>query len=209
MQTRIVALELIGGTITGIFGYVAFLFTCYLLYANVYGRIRPRRAVDFVIVLGSGLLDGRRVSRLLASRLDRARKAFDAAVARGRQPMMITSGGQGPGEEIPEAHAMADYLVEHGVPRDRILLEDQSHTTEENLAFSREIMLERLPKYRSIVVTNNYHVLRAALIAKKVRIRGPGDRLRAPRSTSGRARRSANSSRCSSTTGSSTAGSAC
>lgn len=172
VRTQLVPLELIGGTVTGIFGYVAFLFTCYLLYSIVYGRIRSRRAVDFVVVLGTGLLGGRRVSRLLASRLDRGRKAFDAAIAKGRQPMLITSGGQGPGEEIPESHAMADYLVEHGVPRDRILLEDQSCTTEENLAFSREIMLERLPTYRCVVVTNNYHVLRAALIAKKTKVRG-------------------------------------
>lgn len=172
LRTQLVPLELIGGTITGIFGYVAFLFTCYLLYSIVYGRIRPRRAVDFVVVLGSGLLGGRRVSRLLASRLDRGRKAFDAAIAKGRQPMLITSGGQGPDEEIPESHAMADYLVDLGVPRDRILLEDQSRTTEENLKFSREIMLERLPNYRCVVVTNNYHVLRAALIAKKAKVRG-------------------------------------
>lgn len=172
VQTRLVPLEIIGGTITGIFGYVAFLFTCFLLYAVVYGRIRPRRAVDFVVVLGAGLLGGNRVSRLLAGRLDRGHKAFNAAIAKGRSPMLITSGGQGPGEDLPESHAMADYLVEHGVPSDRILCEDQSRTTEENLRFSREIMLARLPKYRCVVVTNNYHVLRAALIAKKTEVNG-------------------------------------
>lgn len=172
VRTRLVPLELVGATITGIFGYVAFLFTCYLLYSIVYGRIRPRRAVDFVVVLGSGLLGGRRVPPLLASRLDRGRTAFDAAIAKGRQPMLITSGGQGPGEEVPESHAMADYLVDRGVPRERILLEDKSRTTEENLTFSREIMLVRLPKYRCVVVTNNFHVLRAALIAKRARVNG-------------------------------------
>ena len=172
VQTRLVPLQLVGGTITGIFGYVAFLFTCYLLYSIVYGRIRPRRGVDFVVVLGSGLVGGRRVPPLLASRLDRGRTAFDAAIAKGRQPMLITSGGRGPGEEVPESHAMADYLVEQGVPRDRILLEDQSRTTEQNLTFSREIMIARLPMYRCVVVTNNFHVLRAALFAKKTKVNG-------------------------------------
>ncbi len=172
LQTRLVPLELVGGTITGVFGYVAFLFTCYLLYSIVYGRIRPRGAVDFVVVLGSGLLGGRRVPPLLASRLDRGRAAFDTAVAKGRQPMLITSGGQGSGEGVPESHAMADYLVERGVPRDRILLEDRSRTTEQNLTFSREIMLARQPKYRCVVVTNNFHVLRAALVAKKTKVNG-------------------------------------
>lgn len=172
VRTRLVPLELVGGTITGIFAYVAFLFTCYLLYSIVYGRIRPRRAVDFVVVLGSGLVGGRWVPPLLASRLDRGRTAFDMAIAKGRQPMLITSGGKGPGEEVSESHAMADYLVERGVPRDRILLEDRSRTTEQNLTFSREIMLARRPKYRCVVVTNNFHVLRAALFAKKAKVNG-------------------------------------
>ncbi|HJP73518.1 MAG TPA: YdcF family protein [Pseudonocardiaceae bacterium] len=171
-QLRLLPLEIIGGTITGISGYVAFLFTCYLLYSIVYGRIRPRRAVDFVVVLGSGLLGGTRVPPLLASRLDRGRTAFDAAIATGRDAMLITSGGQGPGEAVPESQAMADYLIDQGVPRDRILLEDKSHTTEENLAFSREIMITRLPKYRCVVVTNNFHALRAALVAKKAKVNG-------------------------------------
>ncbi|MEU4674622.1 YdcF family protein [Amycolatopsis sp. NPDC023774] len=35
---------------------------------------------------------------------------------------------------------MADYLVDHGLPRDEIVLEDRSTTTRENLGYSREIM---------------------------------------------------------------------
>ena len=68
---------------------------------------------------------------------------------------------------------MADYLVDRGVPRDRILLEDRSRTTQENLAYSAEIMRERRgPGYRCVVVTNNFHVLRAALIARKAKVEG-------------------------------------
>lgn len=93
---------------------VSFLLICFLLYVVVYGRIRIRRAVDFVVVLGAGLLQGRRVPPLLASRLDRGRRVFDAERAKGRDPVLVTSGGQGPNEEVSESQAMADYLVAQG-----------------------------------------------------------------------------------------------
>jgi uncharacterized SAM-binding protein YcdF (DUF218 family) len=86
--------------------------------------------------------------------------------------MMITSGGQGPDEPVSEARAMADYLIAAGVPEGAILLEDRSTTTLENLTFSRRIMVERKPDYRCVVVTSNYHVLRAALYARRAEVNG-------------------------------------
>ncbi|TDD43484.1 YdcF family protein [Saccharopolyspora elongata] len=157
--------------IGAVISYVSLLFMCFLLYSFVYGRIWHRRAVDFVVVLGSGLI-GSRVPPLLASRLDRGRAVFDAQRAKGRDPVLVTSGGQGPGEDLPEARAMADYLIDKGVPEDRILVEDQSRSTEENLRFSKAIMQQHRPKYRCVVVTNNYHVMRAATIARKGKVNG-------------------------------------
>lgn len=164
-------LGIAGDVMTGLLAYVGFLFACFLLYSFVYGRIRPKRGVDFIVVLGAGLI-GEKVPPLLASRLERGRTAFDAAVAKGVEPAMITSGGQGPGEDVPEAVAMADYLVSRGVSRDRVLLEDRSTTTWENLVFSKAIMTEQRPDYRCLVVTNNFHVLRAALLARKAKLNG-------------------------------------
>lgn len=156
-------------TVGAVLSYVSLLFVCFLLYSFIYGRIPHRRAVDFIVVLGSGLI-GSRVPPLLASRLDRGRAAFDAQRANGRDPVLVTSGGQGPGEDLPEARAMADYLIDEGVPADRILVEDQSRSTEENLRFSKAIMQARRPGYRGVVVTNNYHVMRAARIARKEKV---------------------------------------
>jgi uncharacterized SAM-binding protein YcdF (DUF218 family) len=97
---------------------------------------------------------------------------YDQQTRKGRTPQLITSGGQGPDEDVPESHAMADYLIEHGVPADRVLREDRSTSTFENLTFSREIMVGLVPKYRCLVVTNNFHVLRAAFIARKAKVNG-------------------------------------
>ncbi|MFE6616313.1 YdcF family protein [Amycolatopsis sp. NPDC057786] len=165
-------LDIVRGILNGIVVYFSFLFVCFLLYSIVYGRIRTEKGVDFVVVLGSGLLDGHKVPPLLAGRLDRAKRVIDAEARRGREPMVVTSGGQGPDEDLPESHAMAGYLVENGLPRERILLEDRSRTTFENLTFSAEIMERHKADYRCTVVTNNFHVLRAALIARRAKVNG-------------------------------------
>ncbi|MFD6812381.1 YdcF family protein, partial [Streptomyces anthocyanicus] len=140
-------LGVVAVTLLLVLGYVSFLFACFVGYAFLYGRMRLRRDADFVVVLGSGLIGGRRVPPLLASRLDRGREVYERLAARGTgaPPLLITSGGRGPDEELPESHAMAGYLLERGFPEDRILREDRSRTTEENLLFSKEVMEAERP----------------------------------------------------------------
>ncbi|KAA5825936.1 YdcF family protein [Saccharopolyspora hirsuta] len=159
------------GAVNSVLFYVSFLFVCFLLYSFVYGKFPHRTNVDFIVVLGSGLI-GSRVPPLLASRLDRGREVFEAERAKGRQPLLVTSGGQGPGEDLPEARAMADYLIEKGVPADQVLVEDQSRTTEQNLRFSKAIMAQLKPDFRCLVVTNNFHVMRAARTARAEKVNG-------------------------------------
>ncbi|MFD7640760.1 YdcF family protein [Kitasatospora sp. NPDC059795] len=152
--------------------YLSFLFVCFIGYAYLYGRLMPRQDVDYVVVLGSGLLGGTRVPPLLASRLERGRALYERQAANGRPPLLIASGGQGPDEQLPESHAMAAYLTERGFPADRIVLEDRSRTTEENLRFSRELMSAADPDYSCVVVTNNFHAFRAALLARRQGVNG-------------------------------------
>jgi uncharacterized SAM-binding protein YcdF (DUF218 family) len=155
-------------------GYVSFLLVSYVSYAFVYGRITAAlRGADFVVVLGSGLIGGDRVPPLLASRLERGRQLQQALVARRKtSPVLIVSGGKGADEQVSEAEAMARYLIERGVPADSVTREDQSRTTEENLTFSKAIMERFRPRYRCIVVTSNFHVFRAAIIARRLGVNG-------------------------------------
>jgi hypothetical protein len=67
-------------------GYVSFLFACFIGYALGYGRLRVRRDVDFVVVLGSGLTSGSRAPPLLAGRLERGRALYLSHAAR-RNPL--------------------------------------------------------------------------------------------------------------------------
>ncbi|MFG2717356.1 YdcF family protein [Streptomyces sp. NPDC048416] len=165
-------LTIIGVTLALIVGYVSFLFFCFIGYAFLYGRLQPRRNLDYVVVLGCGLTDGDQVPPLLASRLDRGRRVYESQLARGNRPLIIASGGRGTDEQVPEAHAMADYLIARGVPAEHVLREDRSRTTEENLRYSAELMSAGSPDYTCVIVTNNFHAFRAALMARATGVDG-------------------------------------
>ena len=155
-----------------LFGYVSFQCVSFVLYAFLYGRLSVPRHADFVVVLGSGLLDGGRVPPLLASRLDRGHVVYRALAVRGSDPVLIVSGGKGGDEQISEADAMASYLAAHGLLADRIQREDQSANTEENLAYSKAIMDRLRPGAACVIVTSSYHVFRTAMIARRIGVRG-------------------------------------
>ena len=91
-----------------------------------------------MIVLGAGLRKDK-PSMLLRYRLD---KAYEYA-AEHPDLLIVTSGGQGRDEWIPEGQAMRDYLIEKGLPTDRVLAENKSTSTAENFAFSLDILKER------------------------------------------------------------------
>lgn len=78
--------------------------------------------------------------------------------------ILILSGGQGEGEEIPESKAMYEYCLSKGVDPDRMIQENRSKNTNENLLFSRELLSGQ--KDRVAIVTTRYHVFRALELAR-------------------------------------------
>ena len=141
-------------------------------------QIYPRRyKQDYLIVLGAGLLNGDQVSKLLAARINRAIQFSNRQYQKGRKrPIIIMSGGQGPDEKIPEALAMARFAQHRGVPTDQILIEDQSKNTYQNMLFSKRIATQDFDsdKFRATFFSNNYHIFRAALLAKEVGLKANG-----------------------------------
>lgn len=153
--------------------HLAFGFVGFLLYSWLYLAATGRfgKPVASVVVLGSGLIDGR-VPPLLASRLDRGLAAFERARAAGLAPLLVTSGGQGADEPRAEAEAMAEYLAERGVDPGSLVVEDCSRTTEENLANSAALLAGRGAGGDVAAVTNNFHAFRAALLMRRLGIPG-------------------------------------
>lgn len=152
--------------------YMLFLMAMYALSAILnLVHLRKRRNLDYIVVLGAGL-NGDKVTPLLAGRIRRGIGLLE----KNPGAKLIFSGGQGPGEELPESDAMAAYAVNAGVDSGRILLERKSRSTEENLRFSRELM-EPGPKGkppRVALVTTSYHVFRALVLARRQGMRCVG-----------------------------------
>lgn len=117
--------------------------------------------VDYVIVLGAQVR-GERVTKSLAKRLD---VAYDYLIKHDNVKVICT-GGQGKGEDISEALAEKRYLMQKGISEDRIIVEDKSTSTYENLVFSKDIIGDSNAKIA--VVTNNFHVYRATMLAKHI-----------------------------------------
>lgn len=114
--------------------------------------------LDYVIVLGAQV-KGEKPSRALRKRLDRA---YEYALANPRTKLIL-SGGQGGGEDITEAECMRRFLTDAGLAPDRLLLEDRSASTKENLEFSRE--LYHPENAETGIVSNNFHICRALVFA--------------------------------------------
>lgn len=163
--------EIIFLYVAGLVGYGLYLFTSTTLYAILYHYRPILYKPDFIIVLGSGLI-GKKVPPLLASRINKAVKEWRKNPA----ATIIMSGGQGADELVSEAEAMRDYaLAQHeDLTPDHIIIENKSTTTYENFLFSKRIMDDLKDTYRIIFVTNNFHVFRASLYARKLKLTGQG-----------------------------------
>ena len=145
--------------------YLSVSFLIFMFYSVFLMIIPRRRDFDYVIIHGAGLIDGNKVSKLLADRID---KAIDVYNKDPSPTILIPSGGRGKDELIPEAAAMAAYLRDKGIPEEKIIMEDRSATTLENLQFSKEIIDGREGRKYTALVTSNYHVYRALRYCRKI-----------------------------------------
>ena len=141
--------------------YLLSLMATYSLSASLnLIHLKKKRNADYIIVLGAGII-GTKVTPLLAARIERGIELLQ----HNPDALLIMSGGQGAGEDIPESQAMAAYAVGKGVAPNRIILEQKSMSTEENLMFSKEFMVKE--NARIVIVTTAYHVFRALLLARQ------------------------------------------
>ncbi len=150
----------------------AIMFFCLILlvFLAVEGCIvsgmvsKPKENLDYVIVLGAQVR-GTRITKSLRKRLEKACEYLDE----NPDTVVIVSGGQGKGEDLSEAQCMKDYLIEYGISEERIIMEDKSVNTAENIEFSMKKIKEHSTKESPEVgvVTNNFHVYRAVAVCKK------------------------------------------
>ncbi|MEY4874474.1 MAG: hypothetical protein RJB41_1176 [Actinomycetota bacterium] len=132
------------------------------------GKSDQARSVDAIVVLGVAQYDGR-PSPQLQARLDHALALWQE----GLSPLVITTGGNQPGDRFTEAETSANYLIEGSidgllvvaVPAESIVQENSGSTTRESLIAVRNIMQDR-GLHSVLIVTDPYHSLRSRLIAQ-------------------------------------------
>lgn len=116
-----------------------------------------------VIVLGCQVRKDKTPSLMLQRRIEAAAEyllEYPDAVC-------VASGGQGGDEPLSEAQAIYDGLVSLGVSPDRIIKEDKSTSTGENLEFSLKLLREKgFPTDRAVIVTDGFHQFRAHIMAE-------------------------------------------
>lgn len=143
------------------------LISFVVVEGEIISNSRPDSVVeaDYVIILGAGV-NGEQLSWTLWERMQ---KGLDY-LEKYPNVKVVVSGGQGPGEGIPEAEAMKRFLVEHGIADERILKEERSTSTMENFRFSKEILAQQ-PDFqdseRVAVITNDFHLFRSKILAQR------------------------------------------
>jgi len=137
------------------------LFAAMEAWVLQWARTDDETEVAAVVVFGAGV-NGTVPSLSLRVRLEAALEY----IADKPDIPVVVSGAKGPGEDITEARCMADWLIDRGVDPRRILLEERAANTEENVAFSREMLAEAGidPLSNIAYVTADYHLCRAVYL---------------------------------------------
>ncbi|MBQ7839747.1 MAG: YdcF family protein [Lachnospiraceae bacterium] len=138
-------------------GLVFFFFVESLILSR--SDSKGEDGLAYIIVLGAQMKENG-PSIALARRLDCAA----AYLEKNPDSLCIVSGGQGSNEPVSEALGMYEYLVKKGILPERIIMEDQSYSTRQNLMNSRALVPPSVVKVG--IVTNNFHVYRSVQLAK-------------------------------------------
>lgn len=122
----------------------------------------PPDDMEYLIVLGARVEADGSPSKALRRRID----AAAGYLLENPDTLVVASGGMGTDEVMPESHCIRNELILRGVEESRILIEDQSTTTAENMAFSMRLMNVGA-EAKVGIVSNNYHIFRALRLARK------------------------------------------
>ncbi len=159
-------------------GLICFL-ECIMLGLIIYGykaaRHIPAYDKDYIIILGCQISKDNKPLPLLRGRIDRAVEfAKNQYEKTGKTLKFVVSGGKGNDEKISEAEAMRIYLLEKGISEDKILVENKSKNTFENMKFSKALIEKENKDAKVVFCTTNYHVFRSGIFAINVGLKPDG-----------------------------------
>lgn len=158
-----------GGTVVlyvaGIIAAAAMLTVVTETVLMVKSAVNRPPANTTAVVLGCSV-KGTRPSRILQERLD----AAYVYLTENEKAVCVLSGGQGDGEDISEAECMYRYLTEKGISPKRLIKEDVSTNTEENLLYARQLLEQHELGNEITIITSEFHEYRANAMAEKLEL---------------------------------------
>ena len=118
------------------------------------------------IVLGCPVIDNEPCN-MLRQRCERAKRYLEE----NPDTVCILSGGKGTEKKLTEAQAMFNYLTQKGISPDRLIKEEQSTTTIENMIFSKKILEEYNGSNEAVIITSSFHQFRSQILAARYGIK--------------------------------------
>ena len=168
--------------IYAVVSYLECIFISTIVLALISAKRIPKFDKDYIIILGCRIRKNGTLTPILKSRVDRAisfsKMQYDAT---GKDIIFIPSGGKGNDEVMSEAKAIHNYLLEQGINKNNIIVEDKSKNTYENIKFSYRLINKKNKDANIAFSTTNFHVFRAGIIATKqnIKIEGIGAKTKA------------------------------
>ena len=168
--------------IYAVVSYLECIFISAIVLALISSKRIPKFDKDYIIILGCRIRKDGTLTPILKSRVDRAinysKMQYNAT---GKDIIFIPSGGKGNDEVISEAKAIKNYLLEQGIDKNSIIVENKSKNTYENIKFSYRLISKKNKDANIAFSTTNFHVFRAGLIATEqgIKIEGIGARTKA------------------------------
>lgn len=143
---------------------VASVWLLSLALVIAWERLDTRKPAHAIVVLGAAQWDGK-PSPVLRARVDHAIQLW----RRGLAPLLIVTGGRGPGDTTTEAAVERRYAMSHGVPASAIRVEAESRSTSESLRNVAAMLNEGAREV--ILVSDPFHMLRLSILARRFGLR--------------------------------------
>ena len=174
-QTEVMIHDLIANLFAAVYLYFECMMLGTMVADAIAARFEPEKNKDFIIILGCGLRKDGTPTPLLQGRIDRAIEFYEKQKREtGKELTFIASGGKGADEIVCESSAIKSYMISRGIPEERIIEEDRSRDTFENMKHSKEIIFSMDANAKIGFSTTNYHVFRSGIFARRVKMRAVG-----------------------------------
>lgn len=159
-------LMLIAVWLLGAYALMVNFYVIFSQYEKIFSRdeITVSDGIDFVVILGCGLKNGK-PSHMLEDRL-----LEGMAVAEKNENVKLLLTGDNSGHEYNEVGAMVEFCLEHGFDESRIVTDDFGFSTGESI----ENLYKTYPDSKVIIITQKYHLYRALFITERFGIDSSG-----------------------------------